>query len=661
MDSSWLRVADCPLLHGDWDNAPPALVRWLQRLLEISLAHGGSDAFAERFLDELAHVVRADRTAIVEALPEWHVRWQVVVRGVRLRNDQLPRLLLAEVLDREAGALVPSKDRAPAWLAACVGERERSNRVVLAARMHEPFQHRDLEIIVAAGHFLGLGLERCRLVDQRGAAVERLEALLAISRQFAAQRETVPLLETIAEQATRLLRCERSSIFLWDRNRHELVGRPAQGLPGGELRIPDDRGIVGRCVQSGQVCQVDDVHREAAWNPGVDAASGFQTRSLLCVPLVDPRGERLGAVEVLNKKQGTFTAEDVETLTMLAALAAAALCQVRERELLLRSQAQLEDEVRKGSQIIGESLAIQAVRATVERVARTDLPVLILGESGTGKEVVARAIHYHSPRRRQPFVPVNCAALAETLLESELFGHEKGAFTDAVATRPGKFEQATGGTLFLDEIGDLSPGGQAKLLRVLEEKVVYRVGGSQPIPVDTRVLAATNRNLADAVRAGKFREDLFYRLTVVTLELPPLRQRRADILPLAEYFLEQFARGAGRRSLQLSPEARRRLEQHDWPGNVRELRNLMERVAFLCPEDRIEADDLAFLTRLAPDDDRFADLPLAEATEAFQREHIRRAIARAGQNMSDAARLLGLHRSNLYRKMRQLGMDVPKG
>jgi Nif-specific regulatory protein len=193
---------------------------------------------------------------------------------------------------------------------------------------------------------------------------------------------------------------------------------------------------------------------------------------------------------------------------------------------------------------------------------------------------------------------------------------------------------------------------------VLEEKIINRVGGSHPIPVDTRIVAATNRNLGEAVRDGKFREDLFYRLSVVTLDLPPLRDRREDILVLAEHFLEQFRRDAGRRSLKLGAEARRRLEQHNWPGNVRELRNLMERVAFLCPNDRVEPGDLYFIARPPGEDgERFHDLPLSAATDAFQREHINRAIERAGRNMSDAAKLLGLHRSNLYRKMRILGME----
>ena len=302
---------------------------------------------------------------------------------------------------------------------------------------------------------------------------------------------------------------------------------------------------------------------------------------------------------------------------------------------------------------------MQAMRSTIRRLAATDLPVLILGESGTGKEVVAQALHYQGPRADRPFVAVNCAALTETLLESELFGHEKGAFTDAKEMHKGKFEIAEGGTIFLDEIGDMSPGGQAKLLRVLEQKVITRVGGSQSIPINARVIAATNAHLAEAVRAKKFREDLYFRLNVVTLDLPSLRERSDDVLPLADHFLNLFAIQARRPNLQMSADARKRLQSHTWPGNVRELRNLMERVAFLAPGDQVEVDDLAFI--LSPEQQNIyepsLELGLGEATIGFQQDFIRRAIKRVKGNMSESARLLGLHRSNLYRKMRQLGMS----
>jgi Nif-specific regulatory protein len=254
---------------------------------------------------------------------------------------------------------------------------------------------------------------------------------------------------------------------------------------------------------------------------------------------------------------------------------------------------------------------------------------------------------------------VNCAALPDTLLESELFGHEKGAFTDARETRQGKFELASGGTLLLDEIGDMSLNGQAKLLRVLEEKLVVHVGGSTPIHTDVRLLAATNHNLAELVQARKFRQDLYFRLTVVTLNVPPLRERGDDVLLLSAHFLRDFAIKARRPSLELTAAAKKRLGTHSWPGNVRELRNLMERLAYLSASEQVDADELSFImSPAAPrpslvDDDQ----PLTEATRQFQIAYIQSQIDRARGNMTDAAERLGLHRSNLYRKMHQLGMN----
>lgn len=654
-----LKATDCPLLQGDAESADPLGLRLVQRLLELSVVQTSTAGLAEVLLDEIGSVLHADRAAVLEATPAWKPRWQFIRRGLRPPGDHWPQALLAEVLDQEIGISQSSGPGAPAYCAACLSYVERANRVLLVERPREPFTADDLAYTVAAGHYLGMGLERARAWDDERRQSERLQALVGIVRQLVEKRETEAVLEHIARQSAELLHSERASIFLWDQGRHELVGRPALGVP--DLRIPDDKGVVGKVVQTGQVEVENRVQASPSWNPQVDVQSGFRTRSLMCVPLADSAGSRLGALEVLNRIEGDYTDQDVDLLQVLAALTTSVLQSVREREALLRSNAQLQGEARLASHIVGESTALQSLRTTVERVARTDLPVLILGESGTGKEVVARAIHYSSPRQKQPFVPVNCAAMVETLLESELFGHEKGAFTGADSTRQGKFELATGGTLFLDEIGELSANGQAKLLRVLEEKCIQRVGGSQPIPVDARILAATNRNLGEMVRAGKFREDLFYRLTVVTLELPPLRDRREDILVLAEHFLNQFCGSANRRKLKLTAEARKRLEQHNWPGNVRELRNLMERVAFLSSGDKIEAADLTFIHRPASKDaSAYDDLGLADATDAFQRDLISRTIKRARDNMSDAAKLLGMHRSNLYRKMKMLGMEIPK-
>jgi transcriptional regulator with GAF, ATPase, and Fis domain len=438
------------------------------------------------------------------------------------------------------------------------------------------------------------------------------------------------------------------------------VGRPALGIPGGELRIPDDRGVVGQVIQSGEPRRVDIATEPQAIDRHVDAQLHYQTRTLLCVPLIGRSGELFGAFELINKISGTFTSEDEKALVELAAHAAVALENAQDRQMLLSANKQIAELAAERVRLIGESPAIDALRSIIRRVADTDLAVLILGENGTGKEVVAQSIHYLSRRRDQPFIPVNCAAIPETLAESELFGHEKGAFTDAREARAGKFELAAGGTLFLDEIGDLSLACQAKLLRVLEEKVLIRVGGSTPIHTEVRVLAATNQNLAEMVREKRFREDLYFRLNVVTLELPALRSRGDDIILLAEHFLTDFCQRARRKTPKIAAAARKRLLEHPWPGNVRELRNLMERLAYLSGSDAIEAEDLAFIlsprgqTPLAAD----FNLPLSQATNQFQSEYIRRLIEQCRGNVSQAAGRLGLHRSNLYRKMRQLGMET---
>ena len=313
-----------------------------------------------------------------------------------------------------------------------------------------------------------------------------------------------------------------------------------------------------------------------------------------------------------------------------------------------------------GPTLIGDSAAIRALREAIRRVASTDLPVLLLGENGSGKEVASQLIHHLSPRRKEPFLAVNCAALTQSLLESELFGHEAGAFTDAREARAGKFELAANGTIFLDEIGELNLSGQAKLLRVIEEQVVVRVGGWEPITTNARVIAATNRDVAGMVREQQFREDLFYRLNVVMLEIPPLRERADDIVPLARHFLATYRRQTGRHKLDLTKSAERQLCEHFWPGNVRELRNMMERLAFLADSDLIDGPDIAHLLDRAPprEDVRITDATLADATRDFQIHHIEKQIRAARGNMTAAAKRLGLQRSNLYRKMRQLGMST---
>ena len=615
------------------------------RLLALAAEEGTAREVTELVVSTLASDP-AVRAAAVLVASEGD--WQTVAEKGSLK--EIPWSLLGEVLETDHPADEQSWSAAPAGTDDCPGR-------LLAVCRSEKTPPADFCLETTASQ-----LRRAlALIEQRGQAarrVERLETILQIAAQWHSQRTATELFEQMAEAATRLLDSERASVFLWDRPNHELVAMPALGVEGGELRIPDDAGVVGQVVQTGEVLRVDANRQPELINRSVDEKLGFETRSLLCCPLVGRRGQRLGAFEMINKRHGTFSQEDEAALVELAAHAALAVEDTRQLEQLTRARDVMAQQAADEVQMIGESSAIEALRSTLQRVADTDLSLLILGENGTGKEVVCRMIHYQSHRRQQPLVAVNCAALTETLLESELFGHVKGAFTDAHEDREGKFELADGGTLLLDEIGEMSPGGQAKLLRVLEEKVVVRVGGSIPIRTDARVIAATNQNLAEMVREKRFREDLYYRLNVVTIELPPLRDRGDDVILLAEYFLGQLSARVGREVPVLKESARKRLRQHNWPGNVRELRNLTERLVYLSQGDEVESGDLDFV--LSPDAESTAvsmDLALGEATRQFQVQYIQKQVQRAGGNMSEAARAMDMHRSNLYRKMRQLGME----
>jgi DNA-binding NtrC family response regulator len=309
-------------------------------------------------------------------------------------------------------------------------------------------------------------------------------------------------------------------------------------------------------------------------------------------------------------------------------------------------------------EIIGETKGIQDLLDKVRQVAPTRAPVLIEGESGTGKELLARAIHQNSPRAKKPFIPVHCAALAETLLESELFGHEKGAFTGAHQLHRGRFETAQGGTLFLDEIGEIPLPMQVKLLRVLETQEIQRVGGNETIPVDFRLVAATNRTLSEEVEEGRFREDLYYRLNVVTLTLPPLRHRQADIPTLVDKFLREFAHTHGRPVPRVTPEAMARLISHPWPGNIRELRNCLENTVIFLPGDTVEVENLPPNLR-EPSTERPPGHVLVPGMtlDQMEQEAIRQTLTLSGGNRTRAAEMLGISRRTLQRKIKELGID----
>ena len=427
-----------------------------------------------------------------------------------------------------------------------------------------------------------------------------------------------------------------------------------------------DEGWSADAVDSGEAC-LDRVTREAydvivldIWLPGMDGLATLarlkERRLDAEVVMISGHGSIESAVRAI--KMGAF--DFVEKPLSLEKTVLVVRNALRQRDLEAENRA-LRAQADRKLAMVGESYVMAQLREQVAMAAPTNGRVLIYGESGTGKELVARTVHSLSRRRSGPFVEVNCAAIPEELIESELFGHVKGAFTGAVSDRRGKFEVADGGTLFLDEIADMSLKTQAKVLRVLQEQLVERVGASSGVRVDVRVLAATNKELPSEIRAGRFREDLYYRLNVIPIFVPPLRDREDDVPLLAEHFIAELAREYGRRVKTIDPGAMAGLRGYKWPGNVRELHNVIERLMIMVPVETITLKDLAFLEGLpveaaAPYTSDGDLLALHDARDRFERDYILRALAAQQGNISRTAEILGVERSNLYRKMRAFGI-----
>ena len=431
--------------------------------------------------------------------------------------------------------------------------------------------------------------------------------------------------------------------------------------------VLQDEGYLVESVATGEAC-LDRVTRGAldlivldVWLPGMDGLATLarlrERQVDVQVVLISGHGNIESAVRAI--KLGAF--DFVEKPLSLEKTVLVIRNALRQRKLEAENRA-LRARVDRHETMVGESYAIGQLREQVAMAAPTNGRVLIYGENGTGKELVARTIHALSRRRNAAFVEVNCAAIPEDLIESELFGHVRGAFTGAVADRRGRFELADGGTIFLDEIGDMSVKTQAKVLRVLQEQTMEPVGGTTSVRVDARVLAATNKDLQSEIRAGRFREDLYFRLNVIPIFVPSLRDRREDIALLAEHFMAGFAREYGRRMKKFEPGAIAVLQQYGWPGNVRELRNVVERLMIMSAGDSITAVDVAFLDRSGParepvDAAEPAErLTLYEARDHFERDLILRTLAEQAGNMSRTAEVLGVERSNLYRKMKAFGI-----
>ncbi len=518
------------------------------------------------------------------------------------------------------------------------------------------------------------------LSRQRDHELARLSLLHEVSRSFSELVEPQQLISRVITKSKDLLRAESCAILLLDEERQELFFpysadiAPEVEQRFASVRFPADRGIAGWVLQHGVSQLIPDVSQDERWYANVDKQSGMVTHSLLCAPLRTHRGT-LGVIELRNHVGGTFTEDDLNFLDTLAGNVAVAIENARMYQRLKESEAKLRDEVvvlqrdmvsrNRFVEVIGASDAMQHVFRLMESAISWPVTVLLTGETGTGKELVARAIHCNGVRRDRPFVAVNCGALPETLLESELFGHKRGAFTGATADRKGFFEVADGGTIFLDEIGETSPAMQVKLLRVLQSGEVVPVGETTPRFVDVRLISATNRDLEQETKAGRFRRDLFYRLSTFPITLPPLQARRDDIPLLAAHILGRTAQKFSKPVPRLSPSALSALIHYAWPGNVRELENEIERaVALTGAGDVLQRDHLSekLTTKHTPRGSISAQpTTLRRARQLFESQYIADVLGQHANNASRAARLLGISRVTLQTKIREYGLrKAPK-
>jgi Nif-specific regulatory protein len=453
--------------------------------------------------------------------------------------------------------------------------------------------------------------------------------------------DTHHLLDEILSTSFRTLDAERGFIALVEENTGELSCELVRDNTGDEEpeKLEVSSTIIHKVIKDGVSVLAVNALKDGQFRE-VKSIKEYSIRSAMCAPMLF-RGEVKGVVYLDNRASaGSFSEDDMMFLIALCHQAGIALGNASLHRQVVQENIRLGNALKPKFQILGDSEGMKRAYKTIKKVAPSDITVLIQGETGTGKELVAHAIHALSPRSDQPLVIVNCAAIPKDLIESELFGHEKGAFTGATSTREGKFQMAHGGSIFLDEIGDMSMDTQAKILRVLEEKELQRVGGSKTIKVDVRVIAATNKDLGKAVEEGKLREDLYYRLNVVPIKLPPLKERKKDIIPLAKHFM------AGR-AKKISPRAKRLLMSYDWPGNVREMKNCIERAVVLGDGDVIQPEDLPHNICKGG---KVIPAPLG-SLEHMEASYIIRVLRQTGWNKSDTAKILSITRQTLDNKI----------
>ena len=513
-----------------------------------------------------------------------------------------------------------------------------------------------------------MGSSRSKSLVKR--EVQELLLLFEISQVLDESMDLGEVVKPVLEAMSSHMGMERGTITLLNRESGEIMIEAAHGLSEAQKergRYRPGEGVTGKVIASGEPAAVPHISEEPMFLDRTRARRDMDKKdvSFICVP-IKLGNEVIGALSADRLfEEGVSFEEDVRLLSIIASMISQAVRLRRsaqeERHRLLeenfRLQRQLKERFRP-SNIVGKSKTMQVVYDLIAQVSGSDATVLIRGESGTGKELVAHAIHFNSPRSSSSFIKVNCGALPESVVESELFGHERGAFTGAIATRKGRFELAHGGTIFLDEIGDLSPTTQIKLLRVLQEREFERVGGSTTIKTDVRIITATNRDLEQLIKDNKFREDLYYRLNVFPIHVPPLRERKTDIPLLADYFVEKFSKANNKEVLRISTPAIDMLMSYHWPGNVRELENCIERAVLLSSDKVIHSHQLPPTLQTALASGTGNNGALDATLDNVERDLLIDALKTAGGNKAKAARALGISERVIGLRVRKYQIDT---
>ena len=698
-------IADCLLAEGDFTGATASFaeardafekVGSHREALEEEIELGRTELAAGALAAAAQRARGASKHEALRAAPDLESRAATLSAKIALRSgDRAWALADAQLAVRKAEEasrpdLEAEAQSALAGVVAELGQPEQAARALARARELWSAMAESLPEPLREGFFrhprrrelTQKEMERRALAhDDR---VEKLERLVALFRRFNSSLETSDVLAMALDAAIELTRAERGFVLLAS-SRGEMrvtVARNIDREKVGKSHLKFSRGIAERAVETGEPVVTVDAQSDERFRENA-SVHAMRLRSVLAVPIRSPDGV-LGALYVDNRfGRGRFEPDDVDVLLSFADQAALALrnaelvATLRQRTTELEAERARIVEVARGQAeeidrlaeavklrqealesrydygaIVGKSPALRAVLRTLDRVVDSPLTVLVTGESGTGKELVARAVHFASSRKAGPFVGINCAALPATLLESELFGHVRGAFTGAERDRAGLMVAARGGTLFLDELGELPLEMQAKLLRVLQEREVRPLGSTEAVPVDFRLVCATNRDLRAEVARGRFREDLFFRVGVIELPLPPLRARLEDLPALATHFLRRASEQLGRPPARLSPGAMRALLAHPFPGNVRELENVLTRAFVLCERGEISPEDLGL--------SQSARAPRRRASAPDEREAYVAALEAADWNVVRAARELAVPRATFYRKLARFGLDGPR-